>query len=322
MDNIIDNFINNLMKTTNITNIPNEIDLIISGGAFNGIYAVGITMYLKKLEQLNKLKINRISGASVGSIIGFAYLLDKLYIFNDLSNEIIYLFKKKCNLYDFRKKMFSVLNIMNENDYLKLNNRLYVTYFDTIKKKQKVIKKYKNNKHVIDTIIKSCYIPFLMNNKTSYKGKVDGGYPYIFKHNIFKNNGFGIFTKHINKHITMKKKTMYINLLSFKYIDKVFNLKNETNSYSRILSGILDINKFILTNNNTSLCSYIDDWNLIDYLQYHLTAYLMFISLLILDFFKYIDINIPSYFFKNKYYILFKSITYNMYKDIFRQFMT
>lgn len=322
MNNIIDDFIDNLIQKNNTTNLPEQIDLIISGGAFNGMYAIGIAMYLKKLEKLNRLKVNRISGASVGSVIGFAYLLDKLNLFNDLSNEIIYLFKTRCNLYDFRKKMFSILDMMDEKDYLKLNKKLYITYFDTVNKKQKVIKTYKNNKHVIDTIIKSCYIPFLMNDKISYKGKIDGGYPYIFKNDFFKRNQCSIIN-HIDKDMIIKKnkKTLYINLLSFKYINKVFCLKNEYNSHLRILTGIIDINKFISSNTNTSLCSYIDDWNFIDYLSYYLTAYMMFLSIIFLDFIRYLSIMIPNNFLKNKYYVLFKSITYNMYKDLFKQIM-
>lgn len=314
MNTIIDTFITNLINKTDINKVPDNIDLIISGGAFNGIYAIGITKYLKQFEKLNKLKINRISGASVGSVIGFAYLLDKLDMFNELSNEIIYLFKKNSNLYDFRKKMYCILDTMDENDYLKLNNKLYITYFDTIKKKQKVIKKYKNNKHVINTIIKSCYIPLLMNNKLSYKGKIDGGYPYIFKRTMTMN-------KNDNTDNTKKTKTMYINLLSFKYFKNMFYLKNETNSDLRILKGILDVDRFITFNKSTDLCSYMDDWNIIDYLLYHLTVYCMFISLLLLDGLKYITRIIPNNILKNNYYLLFKSITFNMYNDIFSKLM-
>lgn len=305
MDIFINKFINNLTCDLDTNIIPKKIDLVISGGAFNGIYATGITMYLKKLEELNKIKIRRISGASVGSLIGLAYLLDKINIFNEMTNDFIYLFKKKCNLYDFHEKINTILDLMDKDDYLKLNNRLYITYFDFVKKKQIVIKKYKNNEHVLDSITKSCYIPFLMDKQISYNGKIDGGYPFIFKNKVKPN-----------------KKTLYINLLSFTYIHGVFYLKDENNSYLRIIRGILDIDTFLKSKKNTHLCSYIDDWSIIDYILFHLNAYFMLIILLLLDVFNYINVMIPNTIKTTKYYILFKTITYNMYKDIFTKLMT
>jgi len=296
MDIILNKFTENLIQKTDTTNIPKNINVVISGGAFNGCYAIGILMYMKKLETLKKIKVNRISGASVGSIAGLAYLLNRLDFFNNISNEIISLYKTKYNLYNVREKLMKILKIMKKNDYKKLNKKLYITYFDIIKKKQIVVKKYKNNKNVIETILKSCYIPFIMDGNISYNGKIDGGYPYIFKNR--------------------KTKIMYINLFPLKIIKQTFCLKNETNGYFRVLNGIFDANTFFKFNKRTNICSYINNWTICDFLFFNLKKYLFLIILILLDIISKIKTIIPNDIIKNKYYIHFKHITFNLYKDV------
>ena len=298
MDIIVNNIINNLTYNLDTSNIPHELDLVISGGAFNGTYAVGILMYIKKLEELNKIKIKRISGASVGSIVGLAYLLNRLNKFNDISNEIIHLFKTKYNLYDVKEKLMNVLNIMDKNDYKKLNNKLYITYFDIIKKKQIIVKKYKNNKHVIETVFKSSYIPFLMDGNISYNGKIDGGYPYIFERKY-------------------NRKILFINLLSLNHIKGVLCLKNENNSYIRVLKGVLDIHNFFKKEKHTCLCSYVDNWDLSDYISFRSKEYILFIILFIIDILDKLNKKIPKSIKKSEYYLWFKRISFNIYKDMF-----
>ena len=58
--------------------IPIRIDLILEGGAFNGSYLIGALYFLKEMEKRNMIKIERISGASIGSILGFLYFIDAL----------------------------------------------------------------------------------------------------------------------------------------------------------------------------------------------------------------------------------------------------
>ena len=64
-----------------------EIDLVIDGGSFNGAYTLGGLMLIKRLEEMEYLKIHRISGSSVGSLLGFMYFnntLDKSVFFDKM----------------------------------------------------------------------------------------------------------------------------------------------------------------------------------------------------------------------------------------------
>ena len=78
-------YINTLIDNLNREKIPKNIDLILDGGAFNGGYQLGIIIYLKELENMKILNIDKISGCSVGAIMGAMYVsncLDKSIFFS------------------------------------------------------------------------------------------------------------------------------------------------------------------------------------------------------------------------------------------------
>jgi hypothetical protein len=57
---------------------PLKIDLVLSGGAFNGSYILGALYFLKELEREKYIIIKRISTCSVSSFLGLLYLTDNL----------------------------------------------------------------------------------------------------------------------------------------------------------------------------------------------------------------------------------------------------
>ena len=54
------------------------IDIVLESGAANGFYQLGILFYLAALERKKIIKINRISGSSIGAIVGFYYFTNEL----------------------------------------------------------------------------------------------------------------------------------------------------------------------------------------------------------------------------------------------------
>ena len=140
---------------------PLKFDLILSGGAFNGSYTLGSLLFLKEMEKQNYIKINKISTCSISSFIGVLYILDKLNVMYDNYN-IIY------NNFNESKKITSLLCVNKfiqifPNDLLNINHKLYISYYN-IRKRKKIIKcYYKNVNDVYTSIIKSCYLPFLID---------------------------------------------------------------------------------------------------------------------------------------------------------------
>ncbi len=249
---MINNYVNKLIDNLPNTFVKNplEIDLILDGGLFNGSYLVGALYFLKEMEKKKYIKINRISSCSIGSIIAFFYFIDYLDIVPKLYNLVLTNLKQKYNL-NLITNLKQILqdnvpiHILNKMNFY-LNNKMYISYYN-IKKGRKIIKyNYKNVDDIINTIIKSCFIPFLINGNMLYKKQyVDGINPYIFNKNT-------------------NKKILYLDLFGYDKISYFINVKNEKTNYHRILYGLLDIHTFFIKEKNTSMCSYVDDWNILN----------------------------------------------------------
>jgi hypothetical protein len=250
INNYVNKLIDNLPNTFKNNKTPLQIDLILDGGLFNGSYLVGALYFLKEMEKKNYIKINRISSCSIGSIIGFLYFIDYLDIVPKLYN-IIFKHLKKKNNFNIVKHLKQILYNKIPNDILNkinasLNNKFYISYYN-IKKGKKIIKyNYTNIDEVINTIIKSCFIPFLIDGNMLYNNQfIDGINPYIFK-------------------INSNKKILYLDLFGYDKIQNFINIKNEKTSFHRILSGLLDIHTFFIKEKNTTMCSYVNNWNFLN----------------------------------------------------------
>ena len=124
----------------------------------------------------------------------------------------------------------------------RVNGKLYITY-NNIKKGTKPVKSvYKDADDIINTIIKSSYIPYLIDGNILYENKsVDGITPFIFKER--------------------EKKILYLDLFGSDKLGNLLNVKNEKSNYHRILSGLLDIHSFFIKKSNTPMCSYVNEWS-------------------------------------------------------------
>jgi hypothetical protein len=95
----------------------------------------------------------------------------------------------------------------------------------------------------MNTIIKSCFIPYLIDGEMLYEQSyIDGINPYIFN-------------------VEQGKKILYLDLFGYDKIGNLLNVKNEKTNYHRILSGLLDIHNFYIKQSNTQMCSYVNDWS-------------------------------------------------------------
>lgn len=218
-------------------------DLILDGGAFSGSYTLGCLMYLKELTARKRVQIHRISGTSVGSIMGLLFVADKLEYGNILYKQFFKYYKKNGSLSILKKSIRKVVRTFDKDFYLSCNNRLYISYFDCRNNKHITQYMYSSNKDITNTIIKSSFIPFVLDGKFMHKQKyIDGLYPHIFA----KRDG---------------TKRMYIDLTH--KIWRMLYIKNEVNNSERILEGILDIHHLLFHEQTKNFCSFVDDWNIV-----------------------------------------------------------
>jgi hypothetical protein len=289
---LIDNIENNKVERCII---PKKIDLILDGGAFNGCFELGVLLYIKELELSNRIVIKRVSGASVGSILGLLYLLNHLDVAIDSSFKLWENYKSTLNLSNFKTLVYETINKLNPDQYKSLNRKLYITYYN-YKTKRKIVKcKYKNNNDIAESIIKSAFVPYLMNGEFSYNNYVDGISPYIFKPKS-------------------DRKILFVYLASVGIIKFMCNIKYEKNANGRILSGIVDINNF-LTSGNSTMCSYINDWGIIDAFVLKFRDIVWIFILFIYDILTNIISIIPDCLKKNNILMDINKILIRLIKD-------
>jgi hypothetical protein len=195
------------------------------------------------MEKRKYIKIDRISGCSVGSIVGFLYYIDGLDLMSKLY-EIVHRDFRKTYKLNLVKELKKHLHHHIPCDICeKINNKFFICYTN-IKKGTKSVKSvYTDVDDIINTIIKSCFIPYLIDGNMLYENKyIDGINPFIF-----------------NKE--PNKKILYLDLFGYDKIGNLLNVKNEKNNFHRILSGLLDVHCFFIKETNTQMCSYVNDWN-------------------------------------------------------------
>jgi hypothetical protein len=291
VNKLIDNLPDDITNTTS----PIVIDIVLDGGIFNGSYLVGAMYFLKEMEKRKYIKINRISGCSIGSVVAFCYFIDALDCIPDFYAIAYKNFKKtrKLSIIKKIKKIFA--NYIDDNICQYVNNRLYITY-NNIKKGSKPVKSYyKNVDEIMSTIIRSCYVPYLIDGNILYKNtSVDGILPYIFK-------------KEPNT------KILYLELFTYDKLGNLLNVKNEKTNFHRILSGLLEIHSFFIKKSNTYMCSYVDEWSITNYLTYYIKLLIEKICIYTITIFIFIKNKIP-HDFKDTVLYKFSSI---IFYDIF-----
>jgi hypothetical protein len=207
------------------------VDLVLDGGAFSGSYMIGALYYFQRLEVGQHITVRRISGCSIGSMLGFLYLIDKM----DIHHHLYSLFRKSMANGDLKyyKHILKVICSKLPKDTYKICiNRLYISYIDLKKGRHKVVSKYTSNTHLFEMIIRSSFLPFIINGKFMYKHRyIDGLYPYKFT---------------CQPHV----RVLFIDLAS-NYLTKMLFIKDEVNNSERILSGVLEAHKYFCNSNHT-----------------------------------------------------------------------
>lgn len=286
--------IDNLPDSIKNVNKPIKMDIVLDGGLFNGSYHVGALYFLKEMENKKYIKIERVSGCSVGSIVGFLYFIDSLDLMPKLYDLINKEFRQSYNL-NLIKELKTHLSDRIPSDICeKVNSRLYITY-NNIKKCTKSVKSvYKNVDDIINAIIRSCYIPYLIDGNTLYENKyIDGITPFIFKER--------------------ENKILYLDLFGSDKLGNLINVKNEKTNYHRILSGLLDIHSFFIKQSNTQMCSFVDEWTYYNVCFNRMKTIIEKLCIYILHVLIFIKKHISVEFKETILYKIFSKISYDVF---------
>lgn len=286
--------IENLPHDIKNVNDPIKMDLVLDGGIFNGSYLVGALYFLKEMENRKYIKIERISGCSVGSIVGFLYFIDSLDLMPKLYDLINTEFRQTYNLNLIKELKKHLLDRIPDDICKIINDRLYITY-NNIKKNTKPVKKnYKDVDDIINTIIKSSYIPYLIDGNILHENKfIDGITPFIFKER--------------------ENRILHLDLFGSDKLGNLLNVRNEKTNYHRILSGLLDIHSFFIKKTNTSMCSYINDWTYYNTFYNYIKTLIEKICICLINLLLFVQTKMPREFKDTVLYKILSKISYDIF---------
>tara|TARA_B100000925_G_scaffold243117_1_gene192708 strand:- start:1369 stop:2280 length:912 start_codon:yes stop_codon:yes gene_type:complete len=277
---------------------PIELDLVLDNGAFNGLYLLGVLLYLKVLEEKGRIKINRISGSSIGAIYSVLYFNDMLQLTDMFFHEIRKTWKNNCNFSTWREH---IKVICKDVDFTKINDRIFINYFDTSSCKEHILSNFNSKEELIETLSKSCFIPLLINGDLTYNNCIDGFNPMLF-----------------NERTDEDRKILFVHLFTIDKIRSSINVKNDKNTTFRAIEGIYEVHKFFL-NEKQSLCSYVNDWNTRQLLTYRIRQILYYLVIYIINIIVIVKNYIPDSFYELPIWNLISQLANKIHKDLILQ---
>jgi hypothetical protein len=245
---LIREYIKALLLNVDHSKLKKNVNLIFDGGAFNGGFAAGVAMYIKSLEDHGFIKIDKISGCSIGSAVALWYVCgcneEAIHFFEQTTNA----FQDTMDLSGYHKTIKDFVTFLfPDGNVSTLKNKLYINFYDTHKHKQKIISDFKSADHLIDCILQSSHIPYVIDGNARYNDRyIDGIVPHIFKSSITDS--------------------LFIKLLTLHKCTRAMVVKCEANIQYRILTGVADANEFFTTG-SSDMCSYVGQWSYFNILQ-------------------------------------------------------
>ncbi len=269
---------------------PVTLELVLDGGVFNGSYMIGGLMFLKAMEARGYIRVRRISGSSVGSIVGCLYLLDCLDAFGAWYEDARRHFAEHHNfallkdMPQFLRKALhpssslprqSADDTQEECDaerasreqeaVRKVNGALVVTYYDGECKVTQ--SQYASLEELADALIRSAFLPWMIDGRDCYQGRYrDGINPWMVE--VDKEDEVSATTTTTTQTTTEGCKVLYMDLHGLDKFMHMWNIKNERTNLHRILSGMLDVHAFFIKETPTSMCSFVSQWGVLERLRW------------------------------------------------------
>lgn len=246
IDTIAKNSMNDIVE-------PKEIDLVISGGAFNIAYGYGTILYLKSLEAKNKIHINRISGCSAGSILALVYLSNRSINVVEMYIELQKCFRDNGKLLILRDLLEKIIDNLLEDETLlkKISGILFISRINISNGCQEVIDTFNTRDELLEAVYSSCFIPFFVDGTMKINNKyVDGIVPHLFNDSV--------------------RPTLCIDLMTFSKFHKMFITMKEVNPHSRIIDGANDASKLFNEGCTNGICSWLNKWSIYQFIIFRM----------------------------------------------------
>ena len=252
--NYLREYIKALIKNVSTQSLPvsKEINLIFDGGALNGVLGMGVALYVKGLEDANLVSIKKISGCSIGALLAVWFICDCPEDTMSFIQDLFESYKCKKNFAGYHDMVRAVINhtvAASDDIQQKLQDRLYINFFNTSTGQQEIISSFPTREHLINCIIRSGHVPYLLDGSARVdEHYMDGMIPYIFP----KSEGPSLFIKLV----TIRNSPDLLKVS-----------KSENNIYNRVFCGVAEANNYFVQGTGNGMCSYVHQWNTLTQLK-------------------------------------------------------
>lgn len=294
-NNYLNNYINSVIENRDKNKFPKKINLIIDGGAFNCAYMGGCLSYIKQLENSNITKVGKISGCSAGALLGLMYLTDTLHYLPIYYSILVEKVRERVQLDKLHK---IIKNHVKKEHLSKIDGRLFISYYNITTLQHTVVSNFKSHYEIIDCLIKSSFVPILINGKLEYRQHYcDGMLPYLFTNT--------------------KTPNLFISLFTLKDLKYVVYTKNDIDIYNKLFDGINDIDNFFRFNKGR-YCSFIQDWSNKDFIYFRLRELISLFIIILIKYNKVFFSLIPKIIKENNIINNILKIILTLIKDILK----
>ena len=213
-----------------------EIDCIVLGGGLKGYYVFGCLLLLKKMMDLNKIKIRKFIGISAGAFLA-------IFLFANFDPQIIrnindFAFKNNTS-YPIDKILLKICwEIFPENIHELINGKVTILISKGTfgNDKEKYVTYFKSKLHLMQVLHASSFIPFITSN--NFRGVEIDGEKYF--DGVFSNRNPTNFNNDIPQLVFHTSKVNYSLFNSIYFNDPFPELI--------MIKGILDFELFIKNN--------------------------------------------------------------------------
>ena len=252
------------------SSVPDEIDLVFGSGAFNGGSAIGAAIFIKELEKQGKLKVRRISGSSVGSLVALAYITDKFDYVEQMHSQGRKMMRENGSFEGIRDIFTQIVDTVSDNNIGMLieniRDRLFISYNDASNFSYHVVSTYSKKEDLVNAIERSCYMPLITDGDVCIDEKYfDGVVPHLFNDSEIP--------------------VLVVTLAQVSQLAKIASIRGEENPHARVLSGATDASTFFLTGRSI-LCSWRNKWGYRDYAFHYMSYYCIALTCVVMYYLK------------------------------------
>ncbi|MBU94786.1 MAG: hypothetical protein CL669_04255 [Balneola sp.] len=297
-------FIEACVENIDRDKLPAEMNIVLDGGAFGGAYTLGSLLYLRELSKKGLIKIRKVSGTSIGAILGAFFVGEQL---DSVSNEVL---QKLLAFVKSNGTLEMAMEIVNDvfdweafQKHGGANDTLIISYTNMAHPTNNYVSSFDSREDLMSYLRRSIHLPWITTESCTVDGRfIDGISPKLIR--------------------DYDAPTLFISTMNLTYFGKSITSSGEVNFVPRIITGIDETHRFFTGTKRSGLCSYLHNWSILTLLIFRSRDILSLLVYLIFNVYTYVSGYLPDTITDSYAYCKAIDITSNIWRDVITKIIT